>query len=404
MSNFTSINNFKKGAISNRIHEDPTFLSFFFMFDWFDKEHSPLLSGATEQYLRDVVGDNERADNLARFNKILKKLNKELPWFWQGITGLEKTRTYEKMADPFRGGEESKISISCLETVELTVTGLMDLYKRAIFDFDRWVEVVPLNMRRFRMYVIVSEVRTFKSKSKPQSSVNTADPSVIGGEGTAGVLTSKDENDIVSTKPFFQVMLGHCEFDIDSTNEVFSNLLKSPDSAAAPVINIKFETTSDVARSYSNSIGSGSESDSSDATTAKLISDIDKESLGDRLKGRIQSTLDNTGINKDTLIRSAYNTVEGAATNAFQNITGQLLLGNVYGANNLSTVQDAIRAGSLNAIANSAGQLANSNNSSVDPTQLKSGAIEPKNIYEGPQTRPASRVPKDLGNAINRRV
>jgi hypothetical protein len=397
MSNFTSINSFKKGAISNRIHEDPTFLSFFFMFDWYDSEHSPLLSGATERYLREVVGDAERADNLARFNKILKKLNMELPWFWQSITGLEKTRIYDKLSDPFWGGDDSVISITCLETVELTVTGLMDLYKRAIFDFDRWVEVVPLNMRRFRMYVIVSEVRTFKSKSKPQSTVNTADPTKTGGQSISGVLNSKDPNDIVDTKPFFQVMLGHCEFDIDSTNEVFSSLSKNPEEAVSPTINIRFETTSDVARSYSNSIGSSSDSDS---VSARLIADIEKEGLGDRLKGRIQSALDNTGINRETLTRAAFNTISGRVDSAVGNITGQLVLGNVYGANNLSTIQDAIRAGSINAIANSVGQLANSNTASVNPTQLKSSSLEPKNIYEGQQTQSSSlRVPRDLGNA-----
>ena len=38
---------------------------------------------------------------------------------------------------------------------------MIDLYKRAAYDFNRWVEVIPKNLRRFRMWVWVSEVRTF---------------------------------------------------------------------------------------------------------------------------------------------------------------------------------------------------------------------------------------------------
>ena len=143
MADLIPTKSFTKQRISNKMHEDPTYLSFFFMFDWYDKEHSPLLSGETELYLRQTVGDDERADALNRFVNILKKLNKELPWFWQSISGLETTKQYNKMEDPFRGGSDKRLEVKCLESVELTVTGLIDLYKKAVFDFDRWVEVVP---------------------------------------------------------------------------------------------------------------------------------------------------------------------------------------------------------------------------------------------------------------------
>ncbi len=50
MSDFKHINEFRKGSVLSKISEDPTYLSFFFMFDGVDREHSPLLAGPAEEY------------------------------------------------------------------------------------------------------------------------------------------------------------------------------------------------------------------------------------------------------------------------------------------------------------------------------------------------------------------
>ena len=189
MSDFVSTDAFRKGRLHNKMHEDPTYLTFFFMFDWYSEE-SPLLSGEAEEYLRYVAGETDRADKLARFIKILKKLNTEMPWFWQSITGLETARQYDKMSDPFRGGDDKKISIKCLESIELTVTGLMDLYRNAAYDLNRWVEVLPHNLRRFKMYVYVSEVRAFKTNKKANFIANKIDDSGFLGVNKDGYARS----------------------------------------------------------------------------------------------------------------------------------------------------------------------------------------------------------------------
>jgi len=385
------------------MHDDPTYLSFFFMFDFYNREESPLFAGPAEEYLRNVVGDNERADHLVTFKRILQKVNAEMPWFWQGVTGLEETRKYGDMKDPFRGGPDKKININCLETVELTVTGLMDFYKRAAYDFDRWVEVLPLNLRRFTFYTYVSEVRTFKSKKNVQSVVNTiSSQSDAAGKALTDsgiVKDSPDQSDVTSVKPFFAIKLGHCHFDIDSTNNVFVDLNKNPESAAAPIISIYYETLHDYDKLYANSM---LDIGKTDLTNAELIKQGAKEALVGAVSSKIDAKLDSV----------------------VQNTFANILLGNVYGANSLSTVQDVVRAGSINSIANITGQIGSSNrppatndippNVYPDPTQLKygpAGNITPGNIYEGgPATSSrgkdpsVSRIPKDLGNAIERRV
>ena len=87
MSDFKHINEFRKGSILRSINEDPTYLSFFLMFDTVDRSHSPLLSGAAEEYLKNFVDggadEGPYVTRLRNFKKVLLKINKEMPWFWQ---------------------------------------------------------------------------------------------------------------------------------------------------------------------------------------------------------------------------------------------------------------------------------------------------------------------------------
>jgi hypothetical protein len=111
MSDFNHINEFRKGSVLRKISEDPTYLSFFFMFDTVDREHSPLFAGPAEEYLKNFVdsthGTNYAA-NLKAFKTVLLKINKEMPWFWQKVSGLELTQTFAKMEEPWRGAESPK--------------------------------------------------------------------------------------------------------------------------------------------------------------------------------------------------------------------------------------------------------------------------------------------------------
>ena len=94
MQDNKTINDFRKGYRYDQMAEDPTYLTFFFMFDYYSAD-SPLLNGEAASYLRDVLGDEERARHLENFIKILSRVNAEYPWFWQGVSGLETTRQYD---------------------------------------------------------------------------------------------------------------------------------------------------------------------------------------------------------------------------------------------------------------------------------------------------------------------
>lgn len=331
MQDFRTINDFRKIKLFDTMHEDPTYLSFFFMFDYYS-DHSPLLNGRAVEYLRNVCEDEERAVSLENFIKILKKVNAQYPWFWQSVTGIEQTRQWD-MKEPFRG-EDKEIEIECLETVELTVSGMMDLYRHAAFDFNRWVEVIPRNLRRFGLHIYVSEVRTFSTSDFKRASTvfNAISPNtnldILGSEGG-----------VKAERPHFAIDLGHCEFDLNSTSEIFESLSRSPEGQAAPKIKIKWETTSSKGE-YANSMLKDQ-----NRTIGQMMGDVAKEAAG--------------------------KVVDSAIDRTVENIKGRLLLGNVHGANLLSTVGDAISAGSINGIANLVGGASTGNR----PSSIPSGEL-----------------------------
>jgi hypothetical protein len=365
---------FRKGYIGSKMAEDPTYLTFFFMFDYYT-ENSPLFNGEAVRYLENVVGDEARANSLKNFIKILQRVNSEMPWFWQGVTGLEVTRQYGNLAAPFWGAEKPSIEIECLETVELTTSGMIDLYKRAAFDFSRWVEVLPKNLRMFRMMVWVSEVRTFtgRSSQKLLKGLNQ----LAGGAGDQNIQSvfnraGSDSNSVKEVRPFFKVTLGRCQFDMDSTSSILSELKRTPEGPITTNIKIFWETVEEDGEYANNALTS------------------QERKLGEMLADTIQSKVGST--------------IDGAIDRTIESTRARLLLGNVHGLNAASTIQDAINTGSINGIANLIG--GNQNRKKAKPSGDLGGAFEPVPL-RSTQTTDANvygRTPTDSEGPINQNV
>lgn len=423
MSDFGTINEFRKGTVLRKINEDPTYLSFFLMFDTVDREHSPLLAGPAQEYLDNMVDANFGTTyglRLDAFKKVLTKVNKEMPWFWQKINGLELAQTYGKMEEPWRGAEKPKIDIECLEeNIELTAVGLMTLYRNACYDYQRYLEILPKNLRRFRVWIVLSEVRTFQQnigdrdldlygsaapENKAEKTVNII-PRAKGPESSVNKNGRKFDSALVKqysydAKPYMKFELGHCEWQSDSIADMFADTSKMPE-AKKPKLSFVWETVN---------------------TTGKFGSNIFKEdeTLIPTAKpedGLYPNTPFNPLANAQNAISDKVNGIAGSLVNRFNNLknslpgfgnnplgsvygdrlTGpaaslanagldkvkSLLLDNVHGASStLSTLSDvnaALEAGSINGIMNLAGQFTQNK-----PTKPERGNITPDNMYNGP--------------------
>tara|TARA_R110000772_G_scaffold55472_19_gene126632 strand:+ start:4575 stop:5753 length:1179 start_codon:yes stop_codon:yes gene_type:complete len=366
--------NFTKGHLrsnSNNKYQDPTYLTFVILFDIM----SPLFNkDVAYAALKDpaLYNDLVRAEKLKSFTDTIMLLNKEMPWYWQSLSGTERAFEFN-MKEPYRGGDDAKLEITCNESINLAVTGLMDMYKEAMYDLKAWTQILPKNYRKFNMTVFVSEVREINT------SINTA----------AG---TKDINSEITAdnKPMFAFRFKHCEFDMNSGKETFETLSNISPEMPTPKITITYSDIEQLDHKYLHGVSSASVSDTPGVGTetppegnlANLV-----KSAGDRLAESANdavSTLNATvnSLNPTNLINNPGNVygsaieraLEGAVRgidntlNTAANLPGNILKDtitqsqneannilksarqNIFGASTATTVADALRKGAINSI------------------------------------------------------
>jgi hypothetical protein len=162
--------------------QDPTFLSFYIDFfpdggrsiptDYYSSGGLFRAPGSNDDLLSYSFGDSA-ADYLARigaptrqaslekFIRLLSDIQYKAPWYFQTITGLGDLYKIDKAIN-YRG-KDKVLTIDCLESVDMRMTMLGDLYRTVAFDFQNWREVLPINLRTFNMRVHVLEMRKFNT-------------------------------------------------------------------------------------------------------------------------------------------------------------------------------------------------------------------------------------------------
>ncbi len=182
--------------VFSRLFDEPTYLTFRieFMFDYnayiedlygdystqYDYFPEPLLVIPSENdkqfakgiakyssynYLGNNLGDYYRQDILWLFVKGLKDLTENYSYYFQSVEGLGDLMKVNPSNGIRIKNDEGIIKIKCYEGLDLKVTQLMQLYRKAVWDdvYQRWI--LPDMMRYFAMKIYVSEIRLFHSMS-----------------------------------------------------------------------------------------------------------------------------------------------------------------------------------------------------------------------------------------------
>jgi hypothetical protein len=281
MSDFGNTADFRKGKLATLPYQDPTYLSFVLMFDFTDKVNSPLLAGGATAYYDKLISQGggkfyeERKEDLQNFIQALKTINNRAPWYWQGLGGLDRILKYDT-GNPFRGGDEAVLTISTLESINLAITGLMQLYRRAAFDENKWGWILPKNLRQFRMYVYVTEIRAVRNYDE-------GGVSLIAGAKPVAPLTGEEN------KPYLMVSLGSCEFDIQGGTTPFADLSKNPDAPVGNEIGIKYDIVNRVEARALNGIVNTTYNDDKISPAPP----IELENSKGKLKSKIQEGVEN---------------------------------------------------------------------------------------------------------------
>lgn len=236
MSAFLDLDKFRKsgllskgatGGVDMSSYQDPTYLSFTLLFD--TSHNSPLFNGEAEGFIRKHLAGNSdstglnvskyqhKLSSLLAFKEALFKINSEMPWHWQSLAGVDRLTQFTP-ENAFFGGDDAKLVIGCLETINMNIAGLMQLYRKAVWDETRWSYALPPNLRKFSMYIYVSDVRGIYDNSAE---------GVIAGE---------------NNRPFFMYELRYCEFNLaESGNKAFGDLQSGAPEVAANEITINYQ-------------------------------------------------------------------------------------------------------------------------------------------------------------------
>lgn len=337
---------FVKGVKTNNgKFNDPTYLGFVFLFDFATPGASPLLVEDEEQvgtaanYLA-RIGELERLNYLKQFIRQLRNININMPWYWQSLEGGNSLWDYKKLQDPYRGGEDSKITIQCLESIDLRVTMLMDLYRKACFDFTHRREIVPENLRRFRVLIFIQEIRKFQIKAIGDKSNNVI---VAAGtsENSGQTATSEQAADVKSVSnensAYLLFQLDQCEFDPDISSSMLSTVTMNDPQIAAQQIAFTFENIKEPGSVYPLStiaVGNQSGGIGKKEGSGGGIGQIGGNQFGeqeDRFTEQLASNPFTELPPSNELIQRAGSNIVEAGREIARSQLNSLILGNVYG-------------------------------------------------------------------------
>ena len=215
--------------------EDPTYLGFKLKFSRFSypnyenrlndnslftpKEEE---TEGAERYL-ESIGMDKRAAMIKNFTKTMIALTERTPWYIQsveGVAALWKIDKSEDGFDPYRG-KELELTFNCLESIDLRMTAVADLYRKASFDAKYMREILPENLREFRCELQIAEFRKFHTLINRVSKISTVQNSENANNSQVHDDSSGGHDDNLSfLDNYISVIsfdLRDCEFDFEDS-------------------------------------------------------------------------------------------------------------------------------------------------------------------------------------------
>jgi hypothetical protein len=329
---------FTKGySTNNNKYQDPTFLTFMIIFD----TNSPLFNkDVAVKSLKEQYNELDRADLLEKFIDTLLLINREMPWYWKSIEGVDKVFEIDQN-EPYRGGDDALLTLTCNESINLPITGLMDLYRDAAWDHIGWNDILPENYLRFNMDIIVSEVREIQTVNGAGDELNR--------EITADV------------KPMFKIRYESCHFDLTSAKEAFVGLSTESHDNPRPVINIKYNRVKKSSASYLHGMlgerlaeGESIGTEDVNSKNNKSYDDLngDDNAYGSRFERAARDLIRRGEDAVRGIAKMPENLLKDKRAEAANDAKGLLrsAKSNIFGIDGSSTIGAAIRQGSINSI------------------------------------------------------
>ncbi len=236
------VNSFRKGYLLDP-YDQPTYLTFALDFRF---ESTSLVTGdilwssplfekggianpnSAQTYLGST-GHKDKEKGLAKFKSILEYLTFNAPWYFQSISGLEKL--WSNATDVTGGfkGNGAELTINTLESIDLRITEIANLYRSAIYDKVYMRERVPDNLRWFAMDVYIAEARNIRFNTAGSFSnmtsalgVDTSGLNRVITDASAAVGSIIGNQELDQSNPlkqfgYMKFKCRQCEFDFTNS-------------------------------------------------------------------------------------------------------------------------------------------------------------------------------------------
>jgi hypothetical protein len=208
----------------------------------------------------------QRRDMLNAFRNGFLYINKNSPYYFQSISGLDQLlksdikNIHKGASKPQRMGT---LSIDCLESIDMRMFALSELYRKAIYDYKYQRSMLPENLRKFRMWLVITEIRNIQlsygigdvlnpfsipSVAKAANALDSFNSQTgfldkISGLNQKSTNTEKapPENNALGTDelgPYaFIYQFDQCEFDFDDSYPSYSSI----DNKGGSAVTSKFK-------------------------------------------------------------------------------------------------------------------------------------------------------------------
>ncbi len=286
----------------------------------------------------------DRLDAVIKLTKMLSYINTNAPWFFKSINGLADANV--PIINNF--SQEKAIEIVCNpDAIDMRLTTILDLYKYICYDDINNCEVLPENLRKFDMYVLLFSTpikkfhTAFVTKNGKGTKYNyktTLYDTSVGSSTTK--FDKKKVDDVMGFKLFcFQ----NCEIDITSLGAMIPGSVtnEQPYQLGNNTIKINYDRVYTYVNNDANQMMFGStgflynsysvfQQESADEYGANISNLNNFSALGSRFNEIYKWKSDTNSINPS---QPNYNLVELSELvvhNNLADMTG-LSLGNLYG-------------------------------------------------------------------------
>lgn len=163
----------------------------------------------------------ERAGYLRRFIELLSNISSNSPWYFQNIKGLDEAIKRPQTNTDFMFKERQMLTIECLsDSADQRIGTMLDLYRAAVWSWEHKKEIIPANLRKFDMSIVVFQL--------PINTIHCPQPSALRLSSILGMTANPVE---YSEPAGFASVLGgnlpkasykiyefhNCEFDYSSS-------------------------------------------------------------------------------------------------------------------------------------------------------------------------------------------